>query len=421
MAIRATIAIAMTFVVFAAGSVPAVETDIAAKPPLPGDLPAAYDVRLGGDHSQTRLVFDLTRKIDLRVFTLADPYRVVIDVPQVTFKLPPKAGETGRGLVKAFRFGLIMQGGSRIVVDAAKPVRVERAFVLDAAQDQPARLVVDLAATDHESFMRNLLMENKAREPATSYHGTAREASPRASADPRPIIVLDPGHGGLDTGTKTASGDAEKVIVLEFAVMLRDRLEKSGKYRVVMTRTDDVFVPLGERVRFARERQAALFISIHADWLPRREGNVQGASIYTLSEKASDAEAAHLAEAENKADVIAGIDLATEPDGVADILIDLAQRETKTFSAQFARHLVKELKDSVRLHKYPMKSAGFRVLKAPDVPSVLIELGYVSNRDDLKLLKSDGWRARMAESIARAVDVFFMTRLADAPAARERP
>jgi N-acetylmuramoyl-L-alanine amidase len=373
----------------------------------PGDYPVATEVRVGGDDSQTRFVLDLSRKIDVRAFTLADPYRVVVDTPQVTFQLPPKTGDRGRGLIKAFRFGLVMAGGSRIVLDVAKPVRVDKAFVLDAAAGQPARLVLDLVAVDRETFMRNLSMENRAARPSSTLRNSP---PPQASSDPRPIVVIDPGHGGIDTGTKSAAGDDEKTIVLEYGLMLRDQIEKSGKYRVVMTRTDDTFVPLGDRVRFARERQGALFISIHADTLPKAEGDVQGATVYTLSERASDGEAARLADAENKADVIAGIDLTAEPDDVADILIDLAQRETKTFSLQFARGLVSELKNAIRLHKHPMKSAGFKVLKAPDVPSVLIELGYMSNRDDLKLLKSDAWRAKSVETVAKAVDTFFSTR-----------
>ncbi len=201
--------------------------------------------------------------------------------------------------------------------------------------------------------------------------------------------MLDPGHGGIDNGTTAASGEMEKSIVLEFALLLREKLEKTGKYRLAMTRTDDRFVPLAERVQMARAQGAELFLSIHADALPKHEGEARGAAVYTLSETASDAEAARLAEAENKADVIAGVDLSAEPNEVADILIDLAQRETKHFSAHFAKTLVGELKNSARLHKHPIKSAGFRVLKAPDVPSVLLELGYVTSRQDLKLLTSE--------------------------------
>jgi N-acetylmuramoyl-L-alanine amidase len=382
---------------------------------VPDAFPVANDFRIGGDETQTRFVIDLSRKIDLRAFTLADPYRVVIDLPQVTFQLKPKAGESGRGLVKAFRFGLVMQGGSRIVLDLARPVRIEKAFVLDAAEDQPARLVVDLAAVDRETFLRTIALENRARPEPKRYE----QESAKSSGDPRPLIVIDPGHGGIDNGTRAPSGENEKGIVLDFGLMLRDKIEKIGKYRVVMTRTDDVFVPLAERVRLARLRQAQLFISIHADALGRGDGDAQGATVYTLSETASDAEAARLAEAENKADVIAGVDLSSEPGHVADILIDLAQRETKTFSAQFARTLVGEIKAVARMHKNPLKSAGFRVLRAADVPSVLVELGYVSNRQDLKQLTSETWRSRTADSIVQAVDTYFSTRVAGTPSRPE--
>jgi N-acetylmuramoyl-L-alanine amidase len=197
--------------------------------------------------------------------------------------------------------------------------------------------------------------------------------------------------------------------------MLRDKLEKSGKYRVVMTRTDDSFVALADRVRLARSRGAQLFISVHCDALARGEGEAEGATIYTLSDQATDAAAARLADAENRADVISGVDLSVEPDDIADILIDLAQRETKTFSLQFAKAVAVELKSAARMHKHPLKSAGFRVLKAPDVPSVLIELGYVSNRQDMKQLMSESWRMRAGDAIVQAVNTYFTTRLAGGP------
>jgi N-acetylmuramoyl-L-alanine amidase len=375
--------------------------------PQPSPFPLVTDAKLGGDDRQTRFIADVSRKIEMRTFTLADPYRVVIDIPQVTFRLSHRTGESGRGLVKAFRYGLIMQGGSRIVLDLTQPARIERAFVLDAAEGQPARLIVDLVATDRASFMRAIA---PAQPPPAS--DAIRAPAPSVSADPRPLIVIDPGHGGIDNGTRAPSGESEKTLVLDFALLLRDHIEKSGKYRVLMTRTDDTFVPLGERVRIARANQAALFISIHADALRRGDGEAQGATIYTLSDTASDAEAARLAEAENRADVIAGINLAAEPDNIAGILIDFAQRETRAYSLQFARLLAAELKSVARLHKHPLKSAGFKVLKAPDVPSVLLELGYVSNQQDLRQLTSDTWRTRTAASTARAIEVFFKKRLA---------
>ncbi len=375
----------------------------------PGEsFPVATAFRLGGDESDTRFVMDLSRKIELHAFTLADPYRVVLDIPQVTFALPPKAGEQGRGLIKAFRFGLMMPGGSRMVFDLSKPVRIEKAFVMAAADGAPARLVLELTPTDRESFLRRIALDEKAMHVELP----PRHEPKADTGDSRPLVVLDPGHGGIDTGTESPGGVMEKNIVLAFAKRLRDRLEKSGKYRVVMTRTDDTFVPLGERVRIARDAGAALFMSIHADSMPHHEGDAQGATVYTLSEKASDPEAAKVAEEENRADVIAGVDLKTEPDDVAGILIDLAQRETKTFSVQFAHDLVGELKTATRLHQDPIKSAGFRVLRAPDVPSVLVELGYVSNQDDLKSLTSDSWRDRTADAVAKAIDVYFATHVA---------
>lgn len=369
----------------------------------------ATDLRIGGDDKQTRFVIDLNRKIDLAAFTLADPYRVVVDLPQVNFKLPAKASAQSRGLVKAFRYGLIMQGGSRLVLDTKGPVRIEKAFVLDAAEGQPARLVLDLTAIDRAAFMRNISLQTR---PAQ--HASARSNEPpvKVDSDGRPLIVIDPGHGGIDNGTKGSGGELEKDIVLAFAQALREKLEGGGKYRVALTRSDDTFIPLAERVRFARTRGAALFISIHADALPRKEGFAEGATVYTLSENASDAEAARLAETENKADVIAGVDLTTEPDDVANILVDLAQRETKTFSMQFARVVVDELKSAARLHKHPLKSAGFKVLTAPDVPSVLIELGYMSTKDDLKQLNSPAWRVRTAQAVVKAVEAYFTPRVA---------
>ncbi len=372
-------------------------------------FPVATDVRVGGDDKQTRFVVDLSQKIDVATFTLADPYRVVIDLPQVTFKLPPQAGEHGRGLVKAFRFGLIMQGGSRIVLDTKGPVRVDKAFTLAAVDDQPARLVVDLAATDRESFLRGITMQDRSLRTGSK---TSVSPPPAADADARPLIVVDPGHGGIDSGTKSGHGQDEKDIVLAFGLMLRDKLLKTGKYRVAMTRSDDTFIPLDERVRFARASKASLFISIHADSIPRSEGQAEGASVYTLSSRASDAEAGRLAEVENKSDAIAGVDLTSEPNDVANILIDLAQRETKAFSLQFARNLVGEFKTATRLHQHPLKSAGFIVLKAPDVPSVLVELGYMSTKDDLVNLMSTNWRSRTADLVVHAVDEFFAPRVA---------
>ena len=380
--------------------------------PAAASYPEATAVRVGGDGGKTRFVMDFDRKIDMATFTLADPYRVVVDLPQIVFKLPAHAGDQGRGLIKAFRYGLIMEGGSRIVLDVAGPVRVDKAFTLAPADGQPARLVLDLSATDRTSFLHNMELSAGALP-----HHEAHVQSDVAAAsdnDPRPLIVIDPGHGGIDSGTKGLGGEDEKDIVLAFGLKLRDTLTATGKYRVAMTRSDDTFIPLQERVQFARRRKASLFISVHADSLPRSEGVGEGASVYTLYEHASDAEAAKLADKENKSDIIAGVDLRAQPDDVANILIDRAQRETKTFSVRFARTLVGDIKPVAPLHLKPVKAAGFVVLKAPDVPSVLVELGYMSTRRDLKNLISPEWRAQTAQAMAGAVDDFFARRLVGA-------
>ena len=411
-------------------------------------FPIATDARLAGDSKQTRFVLDLDKTIPFRAFALADPYRMVVDIPQVDFRLAPGTGAAGRGLVKAFRYGLVMPGGSRIVFDLTGPAKVANSYVLDAANGQPPRLVLEFQEVDRTTFVQSLAAESRPQlRPAIADAADATVAAIPAAATPetkpadarstqlqppdskstdskpsdakpeavdsRPVIVIDPGHGGIDNGTQ-ANGESEKNLVLAFGLALRDRIEKAGKYRVVMTRADDTFIPLDDRVKIARAQSAALFVSIHADALPRREGDAEGATIYTLSDRASDAEAARLAEAENKADAIGGVNLTAEPTDVADILIDLAQRETRTFSNRFARMLAGQMKNTARMYKHPLKSAGFRVLKAPDVPSVLVELGYVSNKGDLEHLVSEQWRSHTVGSMAQAIDAFLEKRLATA-------
>ncbi|MBK8008735.1 MAG: N-acetylmuramoyl-L-alanine amidase [Rhizobiales bacterium] len=362
----------------------------------------ALDARLAGDASRTRLVIDLNRKIEARAYTIADPNRVVIDLPEVSFDLPVGAGKQSRGLISAFRYGQFAQGKARIVIDLREPVRIDKTFVLAAVDDQPARLVIDLVRTDKASFLKNALVPER---PQTA----APKALPKQPLDARPVIVLDPGHGGPDVGAQAKTGDEEKEVVLEVAKKLREQLLRTGRYRVVMTRDDDYFVPLDERVAIARANAAALFISIHADSLSKGTGEASGATIYTLSERASDSEAQLLADKENDSDKLAGY-LSQQPDDIANILFDLAQRNTKNHSALFARTLVGSLKNAARLHKSPLRSAGFVVLKSPDVPSVLVELGYLSSPDDLKQMTSEAWREKVTVAVVEAIDKFFVGR-----------
>ncbi|MCK0195476.1 N-acetylmuramoyl-L-alanine amidase [Ancylobacter sp. 6x-1] len=363
----------------------------------------ATDARLAGDEERTRLVMDLSRPVPFGAFALADPYRVVVDIPDVVFTVPPSAGQQGRGLVSAFRFGLFAPGKARLVIDVTDPVKIDKVFVIDPIDGQPARLVVDLVKTDRVSFMKSVAAPVQRAQAAP-----VLPAPPVTNNDGRPVIVLDPGHGGIDAGAVNASaGIYEKDVVLSIATLLRKKLDATGRYRVVMTRDGDTFVPLGDRVKVARDQQARLFISLHADSLAARSGQVRGATVYTLSDRASDAEAQRLADAENRADMIAGLDLSDEPTDVAGILLDLAQRETKNFSALFARTLVGKIDDVARMHKSPLKSAGFKVLKAPDVPSVLFELGYLSSEKDVELMTSDAWKEKVTDAMVTAINAYF--------------
>ncbi|MBS1168067.1 MAG: amiC 1 [Proteobacteria bacterium] len=369
--------------------------------------PVATDGRVVGDDSRTRFVLDLSGEVDLSAFTLAEPYRVVIDLPEIDFRLPMGTGSTGRGLVSDWRYGQFAAGRSRIVLDVTGPVKIDKAFVLPAVENQPARMVLDLLKTTTSAFEEDLKKSQLARDTANEapVQKADKLPPPDRSKREKPLIVIDAGHGGVDSGTVSASGVMEKDIVLAFAKKLQERLEETGKVAVLLTRTDDTFLPLGARVQFGRDHAADLFLSIHAD--SEHEGSVRGATVYTLSDKASDREAAELAAKENASDLIAGLDLQKEADGVTDILVDLTRRETRNFSASFANGLVGDLASTTRMIKNPRRSAGFQVLRAHDVPSVLVEIGYLSNDQDEKLLTSDEWRSRVADATTQAVLRFF--------------
>jgi len=374
---------------------------------LAADAPVASDGRVVGDNTRTRFVLDLTGEVEFTAFSLGEPYRVVLDLPSIDFRLPAGTGATGRGLVSDWRFGQFAEGRSRIVLDVTGPVRIDKAFVLPAIENQPARLVVDLIKTTPSEFDQELRKSQLSRD--SSNEAPVRKADqlppPDRSRREKPLLVIDPGHGGVDSGTISASGVMEKDIVLAFAKRLQEEIEKTGKVAVLLTRTDDTFLPLAARVQFGRDHAADLFLSIHAD--SEHVGSVRGATVYTLSDRASDQEAAALAAKENASDLIAGLDLQKETDDVTDILVDLTRRETRNFSATFANALVGDLASATRMIKNPKRSAGFQVLRAHDVPSVLLEIGYLSNDQDEKLLTSEEWRSRVADAIAQSVLRFF--------------
>ena len=373
----------------------------------------AKDARLAGDRERTRFIADLSKKVDVHVFALGNPYRVIVDAADVSFQMPKGIGSEKRGLVTAFRYGLFAPGKSRIVLDMSGPFEIDRSFVLAARDDQPARLVIDFVPTDEKTFLAKL---KETSDQSAAEATTLMPAVSERPADAQPVVVLDPGHGGVDPGARSANGVDEKDVVLEFAKRLKKKLEASEQYEVFMTREDDTFLPLKERVSYAQKKGAGLFLSIHADYFPTEIDDARGATVYTLSEKASDAEARALAAKENFSDAIAGVALPKDSDEVVtNILIDLAQRETNNRSVVFARSIVGQLAAKGRLHTKQLRSAGFRVLKAPDVPSVLLELGFLSNAEDEKQLTDETWRDRMAVSVAGAIDGYFSKRIARAP------
>jgi len=374
----------------------------------------ANGARVAGDRERTRFIADLSKKVDVHVFALSNPYRVIVDAPDVNFQMPDGIGKENRGLVTAYRYGLFAPGKARIVIDVNGPFLIDKAFVLEPRDEQPARLVVDLVPTDEKTFLAKL-QEAKPQEAASEKLAALPQA-PSRPPDAKPVVVLDPGHGGVDPGTSSAAGIAEKEVVLTFARTLKAKLEATGRYEVHLTRDDDTFLPLRGRVEFAQKKGASLFLSIHADYFPNKIDKATGATVYTLSEEASDEEASALAAKENFSDALAGIELPSDSDEVlANILIDLAQRETQNRSVVFARSIVGELASKGTLHTKRLRSAGFRVLKAPDIPSVLLELGFLSNPDDEKRLTSESWRERTAEAVQESIDAYFAKRLARNP------
>ena len=414
MRIERALLAAVPIIALAAGLVPGLIETGALAAGSKNKPAVAKDARVAGDRERTRFIADLSKKVDVRVFALGNPYRVIVDAPDVSFQMPDGIGKEKRGLVAAYRFGLFAPGKARIVIDVSGPFLIDKAFVLDSRDDQPARLVVDLVPTDAKTFLAKL----KDAKPRAELGATAAIPSPPSRpADAKPVVVLDPGHGGIDPGTKSDSGITEKEVVLTFTRVLKSKLDATGRYEVYLTRDDDTFLPLRERVAFAQKKAASLFLSIHADYFDQDIDKTTGATVYTLSERASDEEARALAAKENFSDALAGVELPTDSDEVlANILIDLAQRETQNRSVIFARSIVGELatRRGAR-HTQKLKSAGFRVLKAPDVPSVLLELGFLSNPDDEKLLTSKAWRERTADAVVKSIDAYFAKRVARSP------
>ncbi len=365
-------------------------------------VPVAVSARVSEAGGTSRLVFELSAKVAVDAFLIANPARVVVDLPAVDFR-PGTTSEPsprGTGLIRAFRSGLFAPGRSRIVIDLAGPAVLRRASVESIAGGEASRLVVELAKTDWQSFRAAARRQVPAAVAVLPAAAGAHPASPAA----RPVIVVDPGHGGIDPGAGGPQGVSEKTIVLDFASDLAAKLRAEGRYAVVMTRTDDTFVSLAERVRIARDADAALLISIHADTL--QDPAVAGATVYAPADGASDAEAARVADVENLSDEAAGVEASLDAPGVSDILFDLTRRESRTYAHAFQHTLLGYWQKVARVNKNPERSAGFKVLQAPDVPSVLLELGYLSSEKDTASLLSPDWRDHATASVVGAVDAF---------------
>lgn len=389
--------------------------------PRPGagvPAPIVMSARIGEHADRTRFVVELSDPLNLRTFTLNNPNRVVIDMPAVQWHLDGAPRPTGHGAIKGYRYGLFRPGNSRFVIDLNQPVTISSPLVIPPEGGFGYRVVIDLFPAAQAKFdaISGWPADLKAREAQAERVASLppQQTPPANGASLRKIIVIDPGHGGIDSGTSGVNGLLERDLVLDEGLRLARVLRANPKYTVTMTRDTDVFIPLRQRVDIARARHADLFISLHADSNPT--GDVTGLSVYTLSEKGSDKEAAALARKENQSDIIAGVDLGGQNSAVAPILLDLEQRDTMNKSSRFAQLIVSNLGRATDiLPRQPHRSAAFVVLKAPDIPSVLIELGYLSNASDAAQMNTARWRNDVANAIGTAVERHFAPASAAAP------
>ena len=366
-------------------------------------------MRFGNNIGNLRIVFDADKEFDYKVFLLTEPRRLVVDAENISIAAKIEKQFDANGVVSQTRISTTDGNTARIVFDLVEPVIIKKAFMLPPQSSFGWRFVIDLSAASPSEFNKNVGAGNahtNSGKTNSSNKTTAKKATSaeNPSLSVKKIIVLDPGHGGRDPGAIGYSGVYEKNITLAMAKELKILLEDNG-YKVHLTRTTDIFIPLRDRVRTARKHKADLFISIHADSTYNRRA--KGLSVFTLSETASDKEAEALAERENKADVIDGLDLGEHSKEVSDILLNLAQRETMNRSSEFATFMVKEMKNAVNLVNNTHQFAGFAVLKAPDVPSVLLEMGYLSNATEERLLKQADYRRRLGVSTKNAIDKYF--------------
>ena len=385
-------------------------------------LPDILGARVTTIPDRARLILDLSLPTRFATIALDGPNRIAVDVKAGSLKFDRPPAAIGPGLVSSYTVTMTGGGRARVVLTLAGPAQVQQAYVLDAFADQPARLVVDLISDTAENFAAKVASDHAAAangappltQTSTAPGGTeaAQAQSPAAPATPvetpaktKPLIVLDPGHGGTDSGARASNGLMEKNIVLAFALKLQDLLVKSGRFDVALTRSDDSYLTLEQRVQLARDNKADLFISLHADTF--QQPQIHGTSIYTRDEKATDVLDKVLADNENKTDIVAGFAVPKMTPAVVDVLVELMRRQMRKQSFIAAEAMIHELQPSVELRRFPIRQADFFVLQAPDVPSMLVELGFLSNSDDIANLVKPDWQSRVVEALARGISAYF--------------
>lgn len=371
-------------------------------------------VRFGLHADKERAVIELSGATKFRAFVMQAPDRIIVDLADFKWKAGTIPRPEGTA-IKDVRFGSLGGGQGRLVFETKGPVIIKSAFPIEKGNGQPDRLVIDFAPStaDVMKGVSSQVMGTMTRGTGNSAtiqlpprkKGQGREQSSSPKPKERKLVIIDPGHGGQDPGALGANGMFEKSIVLAVGLELKRQLENAG-YRVEMTRSTDVFIALHDRVKYARRKGGDLFVSLHADSISRSD--VTGASVYTLSDKASDKETEKLAERENKSDLIAGIDLSRQEDDVADILIDLAARDTMNQSRYLAKTVLTNFdRGGVNTLDGKYRSAGFAVLKAMDIPSILVEMGYLTNRREVERLSTSAYRQKIAAALKSSVDAYF--------------
>lgn len=362
----------------------------------------ALGARVAGDRARSRIVIDFDRKPDFKLHYLSKPNRIVIDLPSTAFGFNQE-DFAPRGLFKDIRYGVMDSDSARIILTTERPARMVIAEVQQDEKGAGYRLVLDAEMVTDQVFAELVAEQGWGQAtPVAATRGDRVASEAAAPSSGKFVIAVDAGHGGIDAGaTGATTKAAEKDITLAFAQAFTERLNREEGIEAFLVRDKDEFLSLSERVTIARQRQANMLISVHADTL--RQSNIRGATVYTISDKASDRMAEELAARENLSDQVAGVSMPQEPAEVTDILLDLTRRETQAFSIAAANAVVKSFEGQVTLINNPHRYAGFQVLRAHDVPSILLELGFLSNKEDEALLLDPAWRGKIADLLTQAV------------------